>query len=289
MKRLILIPILTILFLAYNTHFKRTKGFCVEKVKAYSRPADSKYDMPQSDFDAQSALNQTFYYLSSGASMYVFVSEDQRYVLKLFKQRHMRPFSVYEKLIGYPLIPSKQRSLNNRLQFRKKAFDSCLIAYSKFRDQTGVLYMHLNPTSHLNVRLRLVDHKGSHLLLNADKEEYYIQRKGEGIIDCICKWHSEGERETIRNALKSLVELIIARCEREIGDFDNCSKNFAFIDGKAIEIDIGEFWNDPGVKERVHINAHIITATFDLRNYLAKHYPELRDDLDEILREYGAV
>ncbi|MCB1117298.1 MAG: hypothetical protein KDK50_01810 [Chlamydiia bacterium] len=289
MKRLILIPILAVLFLAYNTHFKKTRGFCVAKVKSNQHRPDPKYDMHFPGFDAKAALSQPYYYLSSGASMYVFASEDQRYVLKLFKQRHMRPFSIYEKLIGYPFIPCKQRSLANRLQFRKRAFDSCLIAYSKFRDQTGLLYMHLNPTSHLGTHLHLVDHKGTHLKLNADKEEYYIQRKGQGIIDSICQWQSEGKRDTIRQALKSIVELIIDRCEREIGDFDNCSKNFAFIDGKAIEIDIGEFWNDPGVKGREHIIAHIITATFDLRNYLAKHYPELCDDLDEILREYGAI
>lgn len=285
MKRLTLIPILLLLFFVFNPHIKRVKGFSVDKVRSFAHPVDAKYNT----FDSKPSLDQTFYYFSSGTAMYAFVSEDQRYVLKLFKQRHMRPFSTFEKFIGYPLIPAKKRSLQKRLQFRKRIFDSCMMAYSKFRTQTGLIYMHLNPTSELKTSLHLVDQNGRHLKLDADRTEFYIQRKGDDVFNSIKKWYCAGERDTIRSAFNSLIELIIERCKKEIGDYDNCAKNFAFIDGKAIEIDIGEFWNDPGVKGQVHINAHLIAATFDLRKYLEKYYPELLDDLDEILRQYGAI
>lgn len=83
---------------------KRQPGFTLSKIHS-SNPYDDQWDVPISSekiAQIQSILSQKFTYLASGNHCYTFVSDDDEYVIKFFKQKQITPKSWK----SYLAIPS---------------------------------------------------------------------------------------------------------------------------------------------------------------------------------------
>ncbi|GAB5411911.1 MAG: hypothetical protein ChlgKO_10250 [Chlamydiales bacterium] len=168
-------------------------------------------------------FSQPFYYFASGKECYVFSSKDNKYIVKFFKQKHMKTTGFFPK--------------PNRKLLRNKTYTSYQIAYEKFREESKLLYLHLTKTKHLKKTLHLIDNRGKPFSLKLDNMEFLIQRRGETLLSYLQK--HPAEKEQIKKKLISFVE---NRAAKGICDNDNnCERNLGIIDGEVFEIDIGEF------------------------------------------------
>ncbi len=208
---------------------------------------------------AKKALAQPYRFLGKGAQSFVFASDDGQWVIKFFRHHHLKK--------------------NSKLA---KDFGSYKIAFEKLRDETGLLYLHLNKTSHLHQTVDLVDKIGIHHTIDLDQYEFLVQRKAELAYPALQKWIDAGKITEAKEALTALVDLLRTRAGRGIHDKDpDLNTNFGFIGTKPIQFDIGRF----KLTETSPDKNELIRITDNLHQWLMVRVPELDEHLKNELKK----
>jgi hypothetical protein len=203
-------------------------------------------------------LNQPFVYLGRGVQCYAFSSQDGRYVLKLFRHDRMRRAGKLEK-----------------------TFASYKLAFDAFRAESGLLYMHLNKTHHLNQRVTIYDKLGIAHTLPLDRMEFLLQERADLVYPHLVALMRRGALTEAQEALAQLVRLLVFRAVQGIADKDpNLLTNFGFARGRAIQIDVGRFSRTEAPSSR----EAIIRMTDPLKKRLQADYPLLAQNLEEHIR-----
>ena len=277
-----------IVLFSYCQLIKRTKGFCIDKITSY-HPYHVSWDVGPPSYEQERLLNrlatQTFRYLGSGKECYAFVSENEGTVIKFFKQKHMDTHSLIDFFsLPPPFKYKRMETINRRHYLRQKTFTSYIIAYQKFKKESGLLFLHLNPTSFINKTFTFVSPQEKPFTLNMDKMEFLIQRKADHVFDRIDFLMKKRDIKAAQAAIKALLYHITTRSLKGIGDGDNnCKRNLGFVRTQAISIDIGEFYFAPAGYPQKEEYA---MAMEDLQEWLDRKYPELgaflRKELDDL-------
>ena len=72
--------------------------------------------------------------------------------------------------------------------------------------------------------------------------EFILQKRMEPFYPTLEKWIEDGNHAAIQSALQSLLDLLTLRCQKGIYDKDpDLRTNFGFLNGKAVQMDIGRF------------------------------------------------
>ena len=255
-----------ILPLLLVTGCSRPKGFTLKKVLSrHQNEPRWEVSLPQQMDEIQRILTQPYSYLGSGNHCYAFVSRDGRYVLKFFKQKHMRTQSILSK-----------RRLRRRRRERVESFTSYKIAYEELQEETGVLYLHLNKTVDILPTLTLFDQHGNLLTLPLDEMEFLIQKRATLAFDYLESLFDQ--KEQLLSAVDSLLRLVAVRSQRGIYDKDlQFYKNFGFCEGQAIEVDIGEFNLDHPPKEMLE---EVGELSLQIRDFIHENAAELLSDVE---------
>ncbi|MCB1084724.1 MAG: hypothetical protein KDK60_01330, partial [Chlamydiia bacterium] len=151
---------------------------------------------------------------------------------------------------------------------REETFSSYKIAFETLANETKTLYLHLNRTKHLKVPLTLIDQHGKTLKVAADKMEFLIQRRAVLALDYL---RSLTDPEAIADGALSLLRIAQERNRQGIDDKDlQFFKNFGFVDGEAVEIDIGELTVDSPPKP---LKQELETLSLQLQEFIAEETP----------------
>lgn len=219
----------------------------------------------------RSALNQPYRYLGSGGQAYAFVSEDQRYVIKFLKQHHMRE----SRLLSHLPFSGKWQTV--RRERRETILSSFKIAHDHFKEGTGLLYLHLNPTDQLPPFLTFYDPIGIRHKIDLNRFAFALQEKADPAYETIEKLLREGEVGQAKVLIASLVELVANRYRAKVVDNDPRKRNFGFVGNRAIEIDLGSFSLSQGdPKKRT-----FFYETSKMRSWVKKHAPELLETVQQ--------
>ncbi|MDX8430583.1 MAG: hypothetical protein SNF33_02085 [Candidatus Algichlamydia australiensis] len=248
----------------------REQGFSIKKISS-KHPKQQEWVTEGDDAFLQEILSQPFTYLGSGNHTYAFASEDGEYVLKFFKQKHMRTHS---------LLPLSKEKKERRIKERNKSYNSYKIAYETLPELTGTLYLHLTKTSHLKKFITIIDqHKKTHTL-NADKFEFLLQRRAKVGFAYIEELLEKKQKERALSALCSYLELIKTRAKKGISDHDRqLFKNYGFIGNRAIEIDIGDFAIDSESALPVNIQKELQEVSAQILDFVSTYAPELSQQI----------
>lgn len=260
------------------SHFL-TDGFSYSSITS-SLPYHSDWDIQISDLnysEAMDALDQPYTYLESGSQSYVFISKDQNYVLKFFKHKRWRLNPILE------LLPLPEKFHLKRERWKRKknetvhsTFGSCLTSYREFKEETGVLFVHLNK-SPLDQMITLTDRIGFKHQIELSDVEFVLQKKALPTDQYLLSLKEEGKVKEAEKALSALLAFTVKRAERGYSDKDpHLIRNFGFIDGKAVEIDIGGFHQDPK-KDLSYFHTH------EMKRIKRKLLPWLEENFPELL------
>ena len=238
------------------------------------RPHDERWNVhpldEQEKEEIGKALSQKFTYASRGAQAFVFFSEDQNYVLKLFrKNRFEAPAWVH---LLPPFFHYKQKKIDSKAANLIKDFTSYQLAFDRLKQETGLVLVHLNASNSFQKTVSLVEGK-KELTVELDRYDYILQKRGELVCPTIERFLERNDLTSAKTALRSLLEIFRTRLEKRIADPEpNIPKNFAFIGTTAVEIDIGRFSLDPA-------KPPVIRA--DFKNWLKSKSPELLTYFEE--------
>jgi hypothetical protein len=217
------------------------------------------------------ALNQPFYYLGSGAQCFVFVSEDQRYVLKFFKHSILDHSPLLNKMLP--------EFLQHKRNHRRAAFlKSSEIAIRQLREETGILYAHMEKEEGIPPTLHLIDRLGIHHQVETSSLPFLLQTNSLLI-------HKALPHLTLAQQcaiLDRLIALTSARCKKGIADADPfLTRNFGLIDDRVIEFDIGAFAHDPMLQFPEHAQRELYFTLTAFQRHLGGRFPLLVDYLQQ--------
>jgi hypothetical protein len=259
----------------------QTDGFAIEKISS-SLPFHPEWEVTSSLHpELEQILSQKYRYLGKGAQCFVFLSEDRNHVIKFFRHSHMRA-PLWLKLFPFPgkLETFRQEKIRIKESKLYKDFASYKIAYEEMREMTGLEYLHLNKTVGICPKITIVDKIGIAHLIDLDQMEFLVQKRADLIYPALDQMIANGEIETGKRALSSLVRLLKLRSEKGIFDKDpDLNTNFGFQNGEAVQIDIGRFKRDVSRTDPSVYREELIRITDNLRQHLDQKSPELSEHL----------
>ena len=242
----------------------QTAGFRLDKIRSEMTPSAGSYE--------SEVLNQPFTFLGSGVQCYAFLSQDGTTVLKVFKHYHSWPHNALLKQIDLPFTAKVLRAREQRMQH---IFGSCKIAYEDYQEETGMIYLHLDRTEHFKRSVTLVDKIGIAHQVDLDSVAFALQKRADLVFPHLDALMKKGDLKGAQQAIDSLLGLIQRRCQKGIANSDPIvRRNFGFIEGSAVEIDIGSFAKNPFLQKPYAIKRELFYETLELQEWLQK-YPEL--------------
>lgn len=270
-------------FGAYQLTVKTADKLILSEIQ-YDRPYDPSFDArpltSEEHEEVDNALSQNYTYFGCGGQAYVFFSADGKYALKFFKQRHFREPTH----LNYIPFIKKYRALKYAKRRKKIAveYGSYKLGFEKFPEETALLYVHLNKTSHLNKQITFIDKFKMEHKIDLDKTDFILQRRAELVHDKIDQLMAAGDIKGAKHAISSIVDLIIFRAKKGYIDNDpKISTNCGILGDKAIKIDVGRFALDPKMKNPLYYKPELFYLVRPLHKWLSSKYPELAQHLDE--------
>ena len=197
-------------------------------------------------------LSQTFHYNSKGSQCYTFLSDDEQYVLKIFKTYHLRLYHFHDKVPVPGFLQDWRKSRQEKKSVKRDlALKSYRIALSELKGATGLLAGQWGDTRVVHQPLDLSFPSGRRLLLDTDSVDFLVQRRAVMAEEVIEKALAESDEEKVREVIASYFQLTENLLERGIADFDaRFDGCFGFVDGQTIYTDVGEFRRiDPQEKD----------------------------------------
>ena len=249
--------------------YVQTAGFRLGKIHS-----DFVYEgAPIATEEKQEVLAQPFRFLGSGVQCYAFLSQDGTTVLKVFKHYHNFPIEGFLKEV--PLPPLFQRWRAHILERRKtrleSIFASCELAYSEWRKESGLLFIHLHPTKTLKQKLTLIDKLGIAHKIDLDQTAFILQKRVEMFSEKMERLRQNNDSEKIKECLASLVSLIQTRCEKGIENSDlRLERNIGFLGTQAVEIDLGSFRRISHMESQEEKRRELR----ELKRFIKHSYPE---------------
>ncbi|NGX37162.1 MAG: hypothetical protein K1000chlam2_00315 [Chlamydiae bacterium] len=179
-------------------------------------------------------LNQPYTYLGEGSQFYAFASEDDCYVIKLFKAHHHKSFKLSRFLRH--IKKTKGDQLVSKNKWKRKFRDTCRrykMAFVDLKEETGLLYIHFQKSSP-PLLVTFVDKYAKEI--DISKHPFVLQKKAL-LAPEYFKLHPEREK----SAKQALKELFVTRIEKGYSDpRQTLSTNYGFIEDTPIQIDVGK-------------------------------------------------
>ncbi len=263
MRVLKIILFIWVFFRAESFCHKQTGGFTIYRVQpSQINPsfdvAGPTWNIPQ----------QRFIYQDCGKQCFVFFSEDGKYVLKLFKRAHLLPSALAKLPLINHLKPFHPQKMKRELDKQRRDFMGYKVAFEQFRDDTGLLALHLNPVPANLPTITIVDKIGIEHALDLNITSFALQHRALSFSE----WLAQSDDPTIRSGIQAMFKLFQKRIASGIRDDDPSHyKNFGFYEGRPIQI-------DPGQYEQVaalHPEQELAAIRKRFIKWLKKNQPEL--------------
>ena len=186
----------------------------------------------------------------------LFISEDGRYVIKIFLPRDPH-LTSYQRL---PLIRTLT-AYRKQLKEQKRRYYGCVTAYSLMPKACGLLYYHLAPSPGLfNRTVTLIDKEGAKRALDLDQDNYILQRKAVVASAYLKECMAQERLDKAKRGVADLLAFILCFQRQGVMIPDlMVHRNFGFIDEKVIRLDVEYlcFRAKPNKRDERHMKSHL--------------------------------
>ena len=277
---------------------KKTLGFCLQKIQASDLPHNPEWEVPplaeKELSNISTLLNQPYRLIGYGSECFAFESQDGTTIIKLYilsLGRYMyfkRGLLVedHQELAGsisrHPLLSLplagkydvwRKKVLGLREYRLNRTFISTCLAFKELKEETGLIYVHLNDTDSFKNRLKITDKLGIAYEIDLDKAKFSIQKKATPLKKYLKRSINTGNSQAIKDCLDSFLQFIVKRCEKGYSDRDILMQNFGMLNDQLIEIDVGSFSHMSSSQKNRALKKELFFATRELHKWLEEHAP----------------
>ncbi|MBN2479934.1 MAG: hypothetical protein JXA94_06875 [Parachlamydiales bacterium] len=265
---------------------KINAGFRVDKITNI----ESFFEKSQTvdiDDNILNILDQEFSFFNKGRQSFVFESNDGKYVIKLFR------YHKYEKPFWHDAFLKKLSFLDNfieKLQKEKtisyqQTMDSYNLAYEKLKNETGLIYLHIDQNKKFNKIIKIKDRFKRSYFVDLDQTGFVIQRKTNLLIPTL--YYMKNDLMAVKNVLNAFFDNINSVYEKNVYNDDrHVLKNLGIISGTVLELDIGRLKYKNDLLEFNNYKNEITYYTQYLRKWLSKNIPEALPYFEIKLNDY---
>lgn len=237
-------------FLSVLNWYKRNepkKSTVLQELITAQQEVDSQWNIKSAPEQVQlvnDILSQHFHFIGDGKQCTAYVSHDGKYVLKFLLQRPLaiKPrFSELPDVFPFTLVKSyKEQAHGER---KEDLFSALMISYQVAPEQTGVMYVHLNPTHDVFKKPLVIDEKGNPVYIDVGATQFVLQKRAllvkPTLIDLMC----EGKQDEAKLRIDQVLMLLFEAAKMGIVDRDPSlirNNNIGFLDDRAIYVDTGK-------------------------------------------------
>jgi hypothetical protein len=271
-------------------YFRLTAGFTITNITSdfsFQPQWETRPLLAEEQAEFAKAIDQPYSYLGKGCQAYVFASQDGQYVIKFFKYQRYR---LQSWLAYFPPLPAIVKYRQEKLEKKWKKLDgfvqSWKIAFDNLKEETGLLFVHLNKTQNILQQLTIYDKMGQKHLVDLDKMEFCIQRRATLLCDTLLDFKANEDLRGGSQLIHRLINLILSEYSRGLADNDHAlMQNTGVAQGNPVHIDVGQFVFNEAVKQPFIFHQELFTKTYKFKLWLRENYPELGEYLENELSQ----
>lgn len=282
---------IVVVFALARVYYALTDDFRLSNI-SYELPYNEEWQTPLPEGEQREALegilSQKFTYLGKGAQSYAFGSQDGKYVLKFFKFKHIRPTFLINMLPPFsPFKEMKEQKINKKAGKVYGIFKSYKIAYDHDKDNTQLIYIHLNKTKDLDLSATIVDKLGLNYHLDLDDVVFILQKRGVTLRDKLALSLNQGNVAQAAIDIRAILAMYLSEYKNGIYDRDHgVPQNSGFIADVPFHLDPGKFsfgdeFKDPNFYER-----DITWVALKIKFWLDKSFPNDEPPLTVDMQTY---
>lgn len=257
----------------------------------YEMKGEAEWNPPLLSLDEKrridQILSQRFFYIGKGAQSYAFASEDQQYVLKFFKFKHLKPNFWLSLLPSIP--PFEKYKIQSSERKKRKlysVFQGYDLAYRKIKEGSGLLYIHLQPTPNLQLQVTLVDKMGLERHYQLDDLVFLLQKKGETLRHYMERELDRNRLDKAKEAFSKVVDMYISEYKKGIYDRDHgVMHNLGFIDGQPFHLDVGFLTEEETMQFMDVYKDDLAYVVWKINKWVKSNYPQYDSVLSEFLSD----
>lgn len=254
-----------------------------------SYPFRAEWDIPELSGEERERLNkildQEYTYLGRGAQSFAFLSDDGKYVIKLFKFKHLKPNFLLQNLPAIGFIAEKQKAdLEKKKNKFNNLFSGYKLAYDRHKYESGLVYIHLNQSNHLHKELKLKDKLGLSHTLNLDEFIFVVQEKANTFREELRRHIEKGDLATAKLRINQIIDLYLSEYRKGFYDNDHgIDRNTGFVDGRPIHLDIGKLTVDETKKS--DFKEDLLFVFRKINKWAIKRHPAYANEINQLLED----
>lgn len=271
-------------------YYNLTDDFRLSNIR-YEFPFEKLWQSPDLTSEQHQELaqlcQQSFFYLGKGAQCYAFESEDQQYVLKFFKFKHLKPSWLINILPSIsPFKEFKQRSIERKKRKLIGVFNGYELAYRENRKGSELIYLHLTPTQYLKLQVTVFDKMGLKREINLDDVVFLIQKKGETLRSRLHYLLVHHLLQEAKQSLSDILAMYISEYQKGIYDHDHgVMHNTGFIAGQAFHLDVGKLNKDDRMREVEVYKKDFQQVLWKIFKWVESAHPQYCPDIVQFLNQ----
>jgi hypothetical protein len=233
-------------------------------------------------------LSQPFHYLDEGGQSYVFVSEDNQYILKLFKYHRFRtPWFISYLPDASVFSNFKQNYIDRREKKLRAVLKGHQIAYSLNRENSGLYFVQLIP-SRSNSKVVILESNGGKRNVDLGKTSFVLQAKGEIVSEVFYRLLSAKDVDTVKQKCRQILDLYKSEYLKGIYDTDHgVMHNIGFVNDKPLHIDVGNFVEVDEMKDDPHFwSKDLEKVARKMQEWVEKNFPEYSQEISDELQAF---
>lgn len=256
---------------------------------SYDSPTPAFFSAPslteEEKMSVMQLLDQPFFYIGKGSQSYAFVSADEKYVIKFFKFKHLKANSLVESLPDvYPFKAYKESVSSRKLRKLMSLFHGYEVAYTKNKEGSHLIYLHLGKTTDLQKNIVVIDKMGLKHTLPLDNVFFLIQDKGETLRSRLSRELDNQEIDQAKKTLGAILQMYIGEYKKGLYDHDHgVMQNSGFVGDQPFHLDLGKFNEDERMKDPAIYKEDFAQVIWKIDTWIEKNYPKDYEDLSLFL------
>lgn len=200
--------------------------------------------------------------------------------------KHLLP-KQWLKYLFFPALKNYRfRKYDRRILRRQNIFQNYKTAYEEYKNETGLVYVHLTKTKEMDFRINLIDQFQKKHLLKLNQFEFVLQKKACLVSDHINRLMLMNQKQEAVDALRTLMGHIVAQCNQGFIDQDSgVFHNYGFIENQVIHFDIGRMQFKEN--NQIFTQKEILRIGGKIAKWLEIHQPILLPDFEKIMTDLG--
>ena len=273
-----------VLFFSSRAYFRATDDFRLANI---SCDLPFNHNLHQPDLSASQVeeirkiLQQRYTYLGKGAQSYVFASEDDRYVVKFFKFKHLRP-NFFDSFFS----DGEKTARKQRLW--QSIFEGHDLAYTRRKEETGLIHVQLLPTKMFGQTMQVEDKLGLVRTIALDQVVFVLQKKTIPTRTVLTDAMARGDLVQVKQKITALFDLYKSGYKEGIYDRDHgVMHNTGFYGDTPIHFDVGKMADEPKMRQQHVWKEDLAKVAKKFHIWLKynhpEHYSEIAASIDQNL------